>query len=177
MNTVKWSSFICVEEDLIMAPNLLFDQLLVVALVFLCLLIHVWWPDKVLPMPQPPLTPTSPNANAPKNPSPFPGSSTNRSARHVSREPMPLPRRPAHPLRSLPSPEDAGAPSTPARISVRLPIAPIMAGSVAATSAPMAIPAAIPGASYNVFRVMDISTRRTARSFMASAPRRSSSCG
>jgi hypothetical protein len=28
-----------------MAPNLWFDQLLLAALVWLCLMIHVWWPE------------------------------------------------------------------------------------------------------------------------------------
>jgi hypothetical protein len=28
-----------------MAPNLVFYQLLLVALVLICLMIHVWWPD------------------------------------------------------------------------------------------------------------------------------------
>jgi hypothetical protein len=36
------------EEDLIMAPNLLFYQLLMVILVLSCFMIHVWWPkDKI----------------------------------------------------------------------------------------------------------------------------------
>ena len=50
------------------------------------------------------------------------------------------------------------------------------AGSAAETSAPMAIPAASPGASCSVSRATAISTRPTARSFMASAPRQTSSC-
>ena len=40
-----------------MVPNLLFYQLLVVALILICLLIHVGLPDKPLPLPQPPLEP------------------------------------------------------------------------------------------------------------------------
>ena len=61
-------------------------------------------------------------------------------------------------------------------ISVRITIVPIMAGSAVETSAPMAIPAASPGASCSVSPATAISLRRTARSFMASAPRWSSSC-
>ena len=40
-----------------MAPNPLFYQLLLVALVLICLLIHVWWPDHPRPAPQTPLKP------------------------------------------------------------------------------------------------------------------------
>ena len=43
------------KRNLIMAPNPLFYQLLVVALVLLCLLIHVGLPDKSLPRLQRPL--------------------------------------------------------------------------------------------------------------------------
>ena len=38
-----------------MAPNLLFYQLLLVALVLICLIIHVWWPDHPRATPQMPL--------------------------------------------------------------------------------------------------------------------------
>jgi len=41
-NTVKLSFFITMEEDIIMAPNLLFYQLLLVALVLIFLIIHLW---------------------------------------------------------------------------------------------------------------------------------------
>ena len=43
------------KEDRIMVPTPLFYQLLVVALVLICLFIHVRLPDKPLPRPQPPL--------------------------------------------------------------------------------------------------------------------------
>jgi hypothetical protein len=64
-------------------------------------------------------------ATAPK---PSPGSSTHRCARPVSRAPRPISRRPAHPLRSLPSPEDASAPSTAALTAVPLRMAPMTGG-------------------------------------------------
>lgn len=73
MNAVKWSSFIPVEEDLIMAPNLLLYHLLVVTLVLICLLIHVWWPDKPLPMSQPPLASNEHRRKRSKDPKSFPG--------------------------------------------------------------------------------------------------------
>ena len=98
VNAVQLSSFTPVKGDLIMAPNLLFYQLLLVALVLICLLIHVGWPDATPRAPARPSHPINPDANAPKNPNPSPGSSTNRSARPVSREPMRAPRRPARHL-------------------------------------------------------------------------------
>jgi hypothetical protein len=45
-NAVTLSSFSSVEEDRIMAPTLLVCQLLLVALVLICLIVHVWWPDE-----------------------------------------------------------------------------------------------------------------------------------
>jgi len=125
--------------------------------------------------PSRPSHPPSPDANAPKTPSLFPGSSPNRSARPVSRGPRPVSQRPAHPLRSSLAPEGAGAPSTPTRLSVRLPIAPLMAGAVGAPFAPMALPAASPGASSSASPATETWMRRTARCCRASAPRQSAS--
>ena len=57
-----------------MAPNQLFYQLLVVALVLICLLIHVGWPDKPRAMPQPPPASNKRRRTRSKEPKPFPGS-------------------------------------------------------------------------------------------------------
>jgi hypothetical protein len=114
-------------------------------------------PTSRSPCPSCPSYPPSADAHAPKSPSPFPGSSTNRSARPVRRAPMPAPRRQGRHLLSSPSPEGADAPSTPRSTSVRITLAPIMAGSDAATSVRMGPPAASPGANCNVSRAMDIS--------------------
>ena len=122
------------------------------------------------PCPSRPSYPPSADANAPKSPSPFPGSSTNRSARAVSRASIPAPRQQDRHLLYSPSPEGADAPSPPLSTSVRITIAPITVGSDAATSGRMGTPVASPGANFNVSRVMDISPRRTAPSFMGSAP-------
>jgi hypothetical protein len=56
-----------------MVPNQLFYQLLMVALILICLLIHVGLPDKPLPMLQPPLAPHKRRRKRSKEPQPFPG--------------------------------------------------------------------------------------------------------
>jgi len=56
-----------------MVPNVLFYQLLLVALVLICLLIHVWWPDHPGPLPQSPLKPSDPQRKRSKGPKPFTG--------------------------------------------------------------------------------------------------------
>jgi hypothetical protein len=56
-----------------MAPNLLFYQLLLVALVLICIMIHVWWPDRPSVTPQTPLKPGKPRRKRSKEPKPFTG--------------------------------------------------------------------------------------------------------
>jgi IS1 family transposase len=56
-----------------MVPNALFYQLLLVALVLMCLLIHVWWPAHPGPPPQLPLEPSKPRRKRSKEPKPFTG--------------------------------------------------------------------------------------------------------
>src|SRR5438876_8449879 len=56
-----------------MAPNLLFDQLLLVALVLICLIMHVGWPDPPSPTPRTPLKSDTPRRQRSKAPKPFPG--------------------------------------------------------------------------------------------------------
>jgi len=56
-----------------MVPNILFYQLLLVALVLSCLLIHVWWPDPPGPPPQSSLKPDKPRLKRSKEPKPFTG--------------------------------------------------------------------------------------------------------
>jgi IS1 family transposase len=59
--------------DIIMAPHLVFYQLLLVALVLICLLMHVWWPDHPRPSPQTLLKPDKPRRQRSKAPKPFTG--------------------------------------------------------------------------------------------------------
>jgi hypothetical protein len=61
------------EEDIIMAPNLLFYQLLLVALVLIFLMIHLWWPDHSGATPHRPFKPDKPRRKRSKEPQPFTG--------------------------------------------------------------------------------------------------------
>src|SRR5215510_2894512 len=61
------------EKDIIMAPNLLFYQLLLVALVLLFLMIHIWWPDHSRATPHRPFKLDKPRRQRSKEPQPFTG--------------------------------------------------------------------------------------------------------
>ncbi len=56
-----------------MASNPLLYQLLLIALVLICLRIHVWWPDAPSPTPQTPRKPNKPRRTRSKGPKPFTG--------------------------------------------------------------------------------------------------------
>jgi IS1 family transposase len=56
-----------------MAPDPLFYQLLLVALVFLCLILHIGWPDPRRPAPQTTANPDQPRRKRSKEPKPFAG--------------------------------------------------------------------------------------------------------
>jgi len=56
-----------------MTPNPLFYQLLLTALVLVCLIIHVWWPDHPRPTPQTPLKLNTPRRKRSKEPQSFAG--------------------------------------------------------------------------------------------------------
>jgi IS1 family transposase len=62
-----------VKEDRIMAPNPLLYQLLLVALVLICLLMHVGWPDNPPRAPTPSPHPHQHRRRRVKEPKPFPG--------------------------------------------------------------------------------------------------------
>ena len=56
-----------------MAPNLLLYQLLLVALVLICLMVHVWWPGQPTPTPRTSLKPSKPRRKRSKEPQPCTG--------------------------------------------------------------------------------------------------------
>ena len=56
-----------------MTPTLLFYQLLLVALVLICILVHVWWPHHPNPMPRTRLKPDKPRRKRSKEPNSFTG--------------------------------------------------------------------------------------------------------
>src|SRR5215831_9567997 len=56
-----------------MTPNVVFEQLLVVALVLICLLMHVWGPSARSPASQRPCKPAQPRRTRAKDPKPFTG--------------------------------------------------------------------------------------------------------
>jgi transposase-like protein len=56
-----------------MVLNLLFYQLLLVALVLICIMVHVWWPDRPSITPQTPRKPGKPRRKCSKEPKPFTG--------------------------------------------------------------------------------------------------------
>ena len=90
-----------------MVPTPLFYQLFVVALVLICLLIHVGLPDMPLPKPQPPLASNKHRRRRSQDPQPFTGLMHKPLCEACDREPMYAPRHPVSPLRSSLSPEDA----------------------------------------------------------------------
>src|SRR5262249_16565195 len=73
VNRVNSSAFTTVKGDAIMTPNVLFYQLLVVALVLICLLMHVWGPSSRSPASQRPFKPAKPRRKRAKAPKPFTG--------------------------------------------------------------------------------------------------------
>ena len=62
-----------VQEDRSMAPPRLLSQLLLVALVLVCLLRHGWWPDAPRAIPQPLRPPAPPRRTCSPAPHPLPG--------------------------------------------------------------------------------------------------------
>jgi hypothetical protein len=73
VKAVELSSFMTVKGDIVMAPNMLFYQLLLVALVMICFMLHVWWPDPSRATPPQPLKPDKPQRKRAKAPQPFMG--------------------------------------------------------------------------------------------------------
>ena len=151
------------EEDIIMAPNLVFYQLLLVALVLIFLMLHIWWPDHSRATPHRPFKLDKPRRQRSKEPQPFPGLLHKPLCEACAQGAAARRRRPARHLPWSRAPEVADGLSIRAHTSVRLRIVPTMAGSAVATSALMGIPAVSPGVSCSVSPVTGISLRPTAR--------------
>ena len=104
-----------------MAPHLLFYQLLLVALVLVCLMVHVWWPDAPRAIPQTPRRPAPLRRKRSPAPKPFPGFIHKPLVKPVNRGPQHAPRRRTSHLPSSASPAAASGLSTPRRTSVPAP--------------------------------------------------------
>jgi IS1 family transposase len=60
-------------EGIVMAPDAFFYPLLLAALVLVCLIVHVWWPDPLRATPPSPVKPDQPQRKRQKEPKPFAG--------------------------------------------------------------------------------------------------------
>ena len=159
-----------------MVSHLFFYQLTLIALVWLCVMLHWAWPsDSAAACPTPP-EPPPPRPKRHRAPKPFAGLTTKPHCDACEHATAPRPQPPQLRHRASCPRGGAAARSTPRRISARTRTVPIGAGSAGAISAPMAIPMAVPGGSCCVSSVAAIFSRPSARSFMASAPPSSSSC-
>ena len=157
-----------------MTSDPVFYPLLLAALVLVCVIIHSWRPDPRRATPPPPVRPVKPHRKPSKEPKSFAG--------YIQK---PLCEACEH---GLDSPSKAPGSPPPAIIFNRGrkrtvdtpghfcpdPDCAYRGYSAWAISAPMAILAANPGASFNACRVRDIFMRLRARFSMASGPRRSS---
>src|SRR6185436_8041911 len=73
VNAVNSSPFTIVRGDVIMAPNLLLHQLLLVTLVLICFLLHVEWLDNPRATSKTSLKPDKPRRKRSTEPKPFTG--------------------------------------------------------------------------------------------------------
>jgi hypothetical protein len=158
-----------------MVSHLFFYQLVLIALVWLCLMLHWMWPSAAATCPTTPEpTPQCPSAIVSANP--LQASPQSLIATPVHTPATSAQRRPAPRHRASCPHGGAAARSTPRHTSARTQTVPIAAGSAGAISAPMAIRVVAPGGSCCVSPVAVIFSRPSARSSMASAPPSSSSC-
>jgi len=147
-----------------MAPDPLFYQLLLVALVLICLLLHIGWPDPRRPAPQTTAKPDQPRCQRSKAPTPFAGYMHKPICEACEQALDTRPHAPGSPPPMIIFTRDAGAPSIPLGIFVPLPIARMTAGSGAAIAALTGISAVSRGVSSSVGRAKGISMQPIARS-------------
>src|SRR5882672_10418425 len=128
-----------------MVSPLFFYQLVLIALVWLCLMLQWAWPSDPAAACPPPLEPTPPQPKRHRAPTPFAGLTTKPHCEAVHPA-VPLAHR--HPQSRHPAScprGGAAATSIPPSTSARTQTVPIGAGSAGAISAPMAIPMVVPG--------------------------------
>ena len=133
-----------------MVSDLFFYQLMLIALVWLCVMLHWAWPSDSAAVPRRYLGAHPPPPKRHREPKPFAGLTQKPhcdACAHASDPARTPPQRRHHVSCSR---GGAAARSTPHAISVRTRTVPIGAGSAGAISAPMAIPVAVPGGSCSV---------------------------
>jgi hypothetical protein len=160
-----------------MISDPLFYKLLLVTLVWLCIRVHVLWPSQHATTRLTPAKPPTPPRRRPKEPKPFAGLIRKPHCDAGNRTQLLVPKRPRFPHpRSSPH---AGGPDRviPPTSSAPMPPVPTTAGSDWAISAPMGIPAVVPGASCIAANAQAIFLRRRPLSSVASACYRNSSSG
>ena len=159
-----------------MVSNLVFSQLVLIAVVWLFLMLYGLWPaEPTATRPQTP-KPLMPPRKRSKEPKSFMGLTHKPYCEACeqgveSRWEPPAPRH-----RLLSRHVAAGATSTPPTSSVLIPLVVMAAGSGSAIFALMAIRVVAPGVSCIAAAVGGIFWRPMARSFMANASRWTSSC-
>ena len=158
-----------------MASNLLFYQLLLIALVLLCLLVHVALADSPLREPKTPLAPKPRRHRRSKEPESFVGLIHQPLCEACEQGDDTRPKTPGP---GSPPPVLTFTRGRRRTITIFVPtrIVHTTAGSDWVTCAPTAIPVASPGASCSVSRAKAISMKRLARSSTANTHLLSSSC-
>ena len=137
-----------------MVSHLFFYQLVLIALVWLCLMLHWVWPSDPAAACPPTPEPPPPRPKRQREPKPFAGLTTKPPCDACEHATAPRPQAPAAPPPASCPRGGAAARSTPPPISARTRTVPIAAGWAGAISAPMAIPVAVPGGSCCVSSVV-----------------------
>src|SRR3989442_10593982 len=158
-----------------MVPALFFYQLVLIALVWLCLMLQWAWPSD--PATCPPIPePTPPVPKRHRERKPFAGLTKKPHCDACAHASDLRPEAPCPPHRASCPHGGAAARWTPPRISAPTQTVPIGAGWAGAISAPTAIPMGAPDGNCCASPVTAICSRPSAQSFTASAPPLSSSC-